>query len=73
MAADRALAAEQFGQRLAGSGDMAIAQRRLTLEQFLRLPEEEPALEYEYGRVIQKEPVSEQMFPLPAGRVDAVE
>ncbi len=33
---------------------MAIAQERLTLEEFLRLPEEEPALEYEEGRVSQK-------------------
>lgn len=33
---------------------MAIAQQRLTLDEFLKLPEEEPALEYEYGRVIQK-------------------
>src|SRR6266508_2516904 len=33
---------------------MAIAQRGLTLAEFLDLPAEEPALEYEYGRVIQK-------------------
>jgi Uma2 family endonuclease len=33
---------------------MAIAQRRMTLEEFLRLPEEEPALEYEDGMVTQK-------------------
>jgi len=26
----------------------------MTLEEFLRLPEEEPALEYEEGRVTQK-------------------
>lgn len=33
---------------------MAIAQRGLTLAEFLELPAEEPALEYEYRRVIQK-------------------
>ena len=33
---------------------MAIAQTPLTLEQFLALPEDEPALEFECGRVIQK-------------------
>ena len=33
---------------------MALTQRRLTLKQFLRLPEEEPALEFEEGTVIQK-------------------
>jgi len=33
---------------------MAIARPRLTLEQFLRLPEEKPALEFEEGLVTQK-------------------
>ena len=33
---------------------MAIARQRLTLEQFLRLPEEEPPLEYWDGEVTQK-------------------
>jgi Uma2 family endonuclease len=33
---------------------MAITERRLTLEEFLRLPEEEPPLEYLDGRVTQK-------------------
>jgi Uma2 family endonuclease len=33
---------------------MAISQRRLTLAEFLELPEEEPALEYEAGVVKQK-------------------
>ena len=33
---------------------MAITQRRMTLEEFLQLPEEEPALEYWEGEVIQK-------------------
>src|SRR3954470_7062976 len=33
---------------------MAIVRQRLTLEQFLRLPEEEPALEYWDGEVTQK-------------------
>ena len=33
---------------------MAIARQRLTLEQFLALPEEEPALEFWHGEVTQK-------------------
>jgi Uma2 family endonuclease len=33
---------------------MAITERRLTLEEFLRLPEEEPPLEYWDGRVTRK-------------------
>jgi Uma2 family endonuclease len=33
---------------------MAITERRLTLEEFLQLPEQEPPLEYLGGRVIQK-------------------
>ena len=33
---------------------MAISQRRLSLEEFLRLPEDEPALELVAGRVTQK-------------------
>jgi Uma2 family endonuclease len=33
---------------------MAISQRQLTLAQFLKLPEEEPALEFEDGEVLQK-------------------
>src|SRR5687767_573151 len=33
---------------------MAIARQQMTLEQFLRLPEEEPALEYWDGEVTQK-------------------
>jgi len=33
---------------------MAITRQRLTLEEFLRLPEEEPALEYWHGEVSQK-------------------
>src|SRR4051794_20473707 len=33
---------------------MAIVRQRLTLEQFLKLPEEEPALEYWDGEVTQK-------------------
>ena len=33
---------------------MAIQQRRMTLEEFLRLPEEEPPLEYLDGEVTQK-------------------
>src|SRR6266516_2096296 len=33
---------------------MAIVQEGLTLEQFLKLPEEKPALEFHQGRVSQK-------------------
>ena len=33
---------------------MAVAGRRMTLEEFLALPEEEPALEYADGEVTQK-------------------
>jgi len=39
---------------------MAITSKKLTLEQFLRLPEKKPALEYEEGRITQK--------PLPRGK-----
>jgi Uma2 family endonuclease len=35
---------------------MAIASQRLTLEEFLRLPEAEPALEFWHGEVTQKVP-----------------
>src|SRR5688572_17918483 len=35
---------------------MAIASQRLTLEAFLRLPEQEPPLEYWHGEVTQKMP-----------------
>jgi Uma2 family endonuclease len=33
---------------------MAITERKMTLEEFLQLPEEEPALEYDDGVVTQK-------------------
>ena len=33
---------------------MAISQRRMTLDEFLKLPEEKPALEFEHGVVTQK-------------------
>ena len=33
---------------------MAIADKPMTLEEFLELPEEEPALEFEDGKVTQK-------------------
>lgn len=33
---------------------MAVMQQQLTLEEFLKLPEEKPALEFEEGRIIQK-------------------
>ena len=40
--------------RAPGRPGMAIPQRRMTLEKFLSLPEEKPALEYIDGRVTQK-------------------
>jgi len=39
---------------------MAIASKKLTLEEFLKLPEKKPALEYAEGRITQK--------PLPKGK-----
>ena len=39
---------------------MALTGRRLTLEEFLKLPEEKPALEYVDGVIVQK--VAPQMF-----------
>jgi Uma2 family endonuclease len=36
--------------------EMAVPEQQITLEQFLELPEEEPALEYEEGWVTQKGP-----------------
>lgn len=35
---------------------MAVTEKQLTLEEFLALPEEEPALEYHEGRITQKVP-----------------
>lgn len=46
---------------------MAIAPRRLTLDEFLALPEEEPALEYYDGVVIQKmSPQGQHSFLQPS-------
>jgi Uma2 family endonuclease len=39
---------------------MSVAQKHLTLEEFLKLPETEPASEYQDGRITQK--------PLPKGK-----
>jgi Uma2 family endonuclease len=53
---------------------MAVTQRALTLEEFLDLPEEEPALEYEEGVVTQKmsPPFPHGMLQLDIGeRVNA--
>jgi Uma2 family endonuclease len=44
---------------------MTITQRRMTIEEFLELPEREPALEYQEGRIIQKVP--------PKGRHSALQ
>lgn len=44
---------------------MAIPEKVLTLEEFLELPEEEPALEFEEGSMIQK--------PLPKGKHSALQ
>jgi Uma2 family endonuclease len=48
---------------------MAISQR-LTLEEFLQLPEKKPALEYEDGRVTQKVSPQGKHSTLQAGTVD---
>src|SRR5438477_9938015 len=45
-----------IGASRSGGPGMAVTQRRLTLEEFLELPEEEPALEYFEGRITQKVP-----------------
>jgi Uma2 family endonuclease len=49
---------------------MAIARRQMTLEQFLRLPEEEPALEYWDGEVTQKVSPKGPHSALQAGFVE---
>ncbi len=52
---------------------MAITQHRLTLEEFLRLPERKPALEYEDGVVTQKVAPKSRHSALQlylAGRID---
>jgi Uma2 family endonuclease len=49
---------------------MAIAQTPLTLDEFLALPEQKPALEFECGRTIQKMPPqspSQRDSELPGG------
>ncbi|MBI2942387.1 MAG: Uma2 family endonuclease, partial [Chloroflexi bacterium] len=49
---------------------MVISERQLTIEEFLRLPEDEPALEFEDGRVIQKVSPKGQHSRLQAGLVE---
>lgn len=44
---------------------MAVLNKRMTLDEFLALPEEEPALEYGEGVVTQK------VSPKPIGRYSA--
>jgi Uma2 family endonuclease len=39
-----------------GDTTMAITNQEMTLEQFLELPEEKPALEFDHGRITQKVP-----------------
>ncbi len=51
---------------------MAIAQRRLTLDEFLALPEEEPALEYYDGVVVQKMPPQGQHSILQPGLAERI-
>ena len=42
---------------------MAIPEQRITLEEFLQLPEEKPALEFEDGMVTQKVPPNLEVGP----------
>lgn len=51
---------------------MAVPQRRLTLEEFLRLPEERPALEFEEGEIIQKVSPKLRHSVLQLGTCDAI-
>jgi Uma2 family endonuclease len=51
---------------------MAIARRQMTLEQFLQLPEEEPALEFWDGEVTQKVSPKGPHSALQAGFVEQV-
>src|SRR4051794_30397740 len=51
---------------------MAIVRQRITLEQFLRLPEEEPALEYWGGEVTQKVSPKGPHSALQAGVVEII-
>ncbi len=50
---------------------MAVTQRRMTLEEFLALPEEKPALEYEDGVVTQKMPPQGKHASLQPGSVSS--
>jgi Uma2 family endonuclease len=51
---------------------MTIASQRLSLEAFLRLPEQEPALEFWYGEVTQKVPPMGPHGALQSGIVDLI-
>ena len=51
---------------------MAIASQRLTLETFLRLPEQEPPLEFWHGEVTQKVPPMGPHGALQSGIVDLI-
>lgn len=51
---------------------MAIASQRLTLEAFLRLPEQEPPLEFWHGEVTQKVPPTGPHGALQSGIVDLI-
>jgi Uma2 family endonuclease len=51
---------------------MAIASQRLTLEAFLRLPEQEPPLEYWHGEVTQKMPPMGPRGALQSGLVERI-
>ena len=51
---------------------MAIASQRLTLEAFLRLPEQEPPLEYWHGEVTQKVPPMGPHGALQSGIVERI-
>src|SRR5205823_1603434 len=51
---------------------MAIKQQRMTLEEFLKLPEKKPALEFEDGMVTQKVPPKGRHAALQAAMVGLV-
>jgi Uma2 family endonuclease len=50
-----------------GTPIVAVAPKHLSLDEFLRLPEEEPALEFEDGEVTQKVPPSGEHGALQTG------
>ena len=66
------MATASVTKRGGGGLRLASAQHELTLEQFLRLPEAEPALEFEDGRVTQKVSPKGQHSTLQGALVEIV-